>query len=269
LNQDLVRNISKLGRRYFKDYLAKKTPRPSSLRKHWWKSYNFLAGVIFYQGRSNSLSTIIKDLAKNSIQDYFDTKSSSGITNASDDDITEARFAFQNSEINGKTYKRLTDVEMLFGVMDKKGIITKKGVIHILRDIPKGNIIDYSIRSIIQGNVSSLYDKFHSVKSIAHKITSMYLRDLVDLFYDEVGKSAEIRTRVGQSYLQPIDVWVRRVSGKAGIIVTGSKPLSQAQTIVDACRQVSRSRRFALRYNQGAWWLGEHSLDLALEYLAE
>lgn len=269
MNEELMKRVARLAKRYRTEILRRSHPQPEALCTHWWKAYSFLAGKIFYQGRSDSLSTIIRNMATTILIEHFDTQSPDGLVHATDKDIINARIAFESMKVNGKSYKRKNDIDMLFGVVGRNGELKKQGIIHFLLSLPKGNIVEHSIREVEEGRVAQLYNELDSIHSIGHKIASFYLRDLVDLFYDRLGKCKHIRSKEAQAFLQPVDVWVKKVSEACGVTFDKSDPLHQAKCIVDACREVSRSRRFAISFNQGAWYLGAHSLDIALKELSK
>lgn len=63
-------------------------------------------------------------------------------------------------------------------------------------------------------------------------------------------------------FLQPIDVWVERVARAAGLPEVWPDELAGA--IVAACDQAGVD---PIRFNQGAWYVGFHAFDVALELL--
>jgi hypothetical protein len=64
--------------------------------------------------------------------------------------------------------------------------------------------------------------------------------------------------------LQPVDVWVRKVARKTGIINDGVSDEEIKKSILRVCQEAGVS---ALRFNQGVWYLGKNAFDIVIENL--
>jgi hypothetical protein len=69
-----------------------------------------------------------------------------------------------------------------------------------------------------------------------------------------------------QLTLQPIDVWVRRVTFETGMVPRNASVQQIGQAIIDLCRKESCS---PLQFDQGAWYAGANASTLLIEKLAE
>ena len=64
--------------------------------------------------------------------------------------------------------------------------------------------------------------------------------------------------------MQPIDTWVEQIALRLGLIQQGDEAGAVAEKIVSACRAAGVQ---PADFNAGAWYLGTHSLDIALASL--
>ena len=257
-------SITRYATQYRDKYLSKLYDA-DALRNHWWNGYQFLAFSIYNQGIFEKLNNAIRNMAETAITEHIDIDSSDGVTKATDKQISDARLTFMSTRINGKTYKRKQDVELLFGVVGEDGRVEEQGILHHLRGFPRGNIIEHSITEIEEGRLVELYQSLRAFRGIGHRAAASFLRDLVDIFYDSLEN--HVTSIEAQTYLQPVDVWVRKVSEAVGIKFSSRSPLHQARQIAEACRQVSISKRFPISFNQGAWYFGNNSFRSAIEQL--
>jgi len=63
-------------------------------------------------------------------------------------------------------------------------------------------------------------------------------------------------------FLQPIDRWVHKLSEKIGLINKDKIYKDEAKDITDRCFEF---RANPIHYNQGAWYIGAHSLQILLK----
>jgi hypothetical protein len=134
--------------------------------------------------------------------------------------------------------------------------------------IPEWNIVAYSVAKIRSNQIESHFRELQAAQSssgirqVGSKIAAVYLRDLVSLFRleDQVGDN------VAEICVQPIDVWVRRLALRLELVNSKASDRKVAEAIVTSCRVAGVS---ALRFNQGAWYIGAHSFDLLVEQLRE
>jgi hypothetical protein len=112
--------------------------------------------------------------------------------------------------------------------------------------------LEHSIQQIQNHNIADLSRKLHGITSVGDKIASFLLRDTVFVYDLEAYLKAE-----DYYYLVPIDTWVKKVADKLGI-------KANAKDIAITCQQNGVS---PIRFNQGAWYLGSHSLTILLDRL--
>jgi hypothetical protein len=267
MDDQMVVRIAKLATRYHEDFLDKIIPDCEKLRKHWWDAYRFFAHKILYQGRSNKVSVIVRDMAEDALVECVDTGSPDGLAHASIRDIQDAQKAFERMEVNGKSYKKKRDIEMLFGITSKDGKVKKDGVIHFIRELSGANIVNHSISEIEKGWIDQHYKILRTFRGIGHNAASSYLRDVVDLFFDL------LRPHVGnveqQIYLLPVGVWIDKIAKEVGIKFQKKDSLSKAKQIAEACAEVSLSKRLPINFNQGASWLGANWFKIVMESLGK
>lgn len=264
LNISFMKNVMKIGGYYWKN-----PPDRNKLLKDWWEAYCFIADRIFYQGRKDELSTVIKRMAREVLEAKIDTKSKTGLTGLTITELANIKDTFSNSTRNGKKYKRKSDVRMLFGEFGENRVIDQ-GVLTLIHGLPDSNLVRYIYDEVNKGHIDDVYWELQSIHSIGHKIASFVLRDVVDLYYDKLGKVSSVRRIDGQKLLQPIDTWVEQVAKKAGIqFEKENHVLHKAQRIVESCRFISESRRKAIQFNQGAYLLGKKSIDILVPLLSK
>lgn len=139
------------------------------------------------------------------------------------------------------------DIEMVISIL---GFISK---------INDRNIVKYSISRIQNGNIIDHFNELQTIRSIGPKCSSFYLRDLSCIFpLDEAIKEEDL------IYLQPIDVWVKKVALKVEIINKGENETEIRKNIVGACLKSGVS---PTKFNQGAWYLGSNSFDILIDNL--
>ena len=90
-------------------------------------------------------------------------------------------------------------------------------------------------------------------------MASLYLRDVVSFFKLEDKVSKDF-----QFVLQPVDVWVRKIAFKTGILPQGASDNQLRDAIVKVCEEQGCS---PIQFNQGAWYAGHFAFDLLLEHL--
>ena len=267
MDDQMVVRISKLESRYHEDILDKLIPDCEKLRKHWWDAYKFFAHKILYQGRSDKVSAIVRDMAEDALVENFDTKSADGLAHATVKDIHDAKIAFEKMEIDGKSYKRERDVQMLFGIVTEEGQVEKDGVIHFIKELPGANIVNHSISEIENGWIDQHYKILRSFTGIGHNVAASYLRDVVDLYFDML--RPHVGTVETQVYLLPVGAWVDRIAKEVGIRFNKRDSLSKAKQIAEACAEVSLSKRLPISFNQGASWLGANWFEIVMESLGK
>lgn len=122
------------------------------------------------------------------------------------------------------------------------------------------NLTLYRVSQIRSGKLFDHYDELDHIFQVGEKIASFYLRDLVFIYgLDSLISKDELK------FLQPIDVWVRKVAHRLGIISAENCPEDRVRSqIIEACAQAGVS---TLKFNQGAWYLGKYAFDIVIEHL--
>ena len=110
-----------------------------------------------------------------------------------------------------------------------------------------------------RGDIRKLYKDLMDITSVGPKIASLYLRDLVDLYDLESEIAPE-----DLALLQPVDVWVRKVVWKTGIVSNGASDSEIQKNILEVCQKAGVS---ALRFNQGVWYLGKNAFEIVVANL--
>ena len=118
-------------------------------------------------------------------------------------------------------------------------------------------LVNYQLNQIQNNKVPDLFKSLDKIRSVGVKTASLYIRDTV-AFY-----GLETPTFVYDKYSQPIDTWVRQVCKKLNIVARNDNEL--VEKIVQACKAAGVS---PIKFNQGLWYLGSHSLELIFQGFA-
>ncbi len=202
-------------------------------------------------------------MIEEAIREHLDVTSES-LSSISMHELENVRNLFSQMSIEGRTYKRKIDIEMLFG-SKKKDSSKKAGLLHFISKLPESNIVKHSLKQIESGKIGSHYNELISLWGIGKTAAAIYLRDLIDLYFDTIGKL--VRTPDVLAYALPIDSCVQKVAKDAGLDLGSSSQLRQAEALAEACRQITISHRLAINFTQGASWLCNSSVDASLEFL--
>lgn len=253
-----IRKIAQYGDVYFKkclyDEYGGKEGRVDILNKPF-KALEFFFGHIFYQGRDDKKSWKADYTARSAIKKFIDDTGGDCEAILKEENHKEIRSRLE-SVIGPHKAGKLRDIDMVISTL--KFISTKDNQ----------NIVSYSIDKIKDGEVKELYEEIDGITQIGQKCDAFFLRDVVS-FYD----LQNCICKDDFVYLQPIDIWVTKVSHKLGIIELAPKykNLHTAidydyeifrDDIVKACQKLGVS---SLSYNQGAWYVGANSYDVMMD----
>ncbi|MDA2935146.1 hypothetical protein MYX82_12520, partial [Acidobacteria bacterium AH-259-D05] len=111
------------------------------------------------------------------------------------------------------------------------------------------SILVHSVQAIDANKIEEHYEEIQRhIVQVGPKVASFYLRDVVSLFQleDKVTKNF-------QFVLQPIDVWVRKIAFKTGVLPQGATDDQLRHAIVRICEEQDCS---PIQFNQGAWYAG-------------
>ena len=127
-------------------------------------------------------------------------------------------------------------------------------VLKLISQDNKKNIYNY-FKEVIQGDgLKNAWQELTRIRGISDKIAAFIIRDIGLM---NIGLSTE-----EYKYAFPMDTWVRRISHKLGY---DSKNLNEVRnSLINKCKKYQVD---PLRFAAGLWFLGFHSLDIALEYL--
>jgi hypothetical protein len=241
MNEEAIKKVLQFGERFRNDNLPRAWK--TRLEKDWYGGASLLISRAFYQGRRDEVSEMVEKAATPVLDRNFDGK--------------------QLSVLKGFDFDALKgDLMTVIG----KGKVGKERDADMIVDIfrfvsrlPGENLARCSVEAIERGDIKKLYKDLMDITSVGPKIASLYLRDLVDL-YDLESKIAPEDLML----LQPVDVWVRKVAQKTGIINYGASDEEIQKSILLVCQKAGVS---ALRFNQGAWYLGKNAFDIVIDNL--
>lgn len=232
---------------YFGDQYKKKLDRSfqkDHLERDWYNGLSLFLNHSFYQGRRDDVSEKVERAAMPVLDRCFKNQDTSALANCNFDLLSHDLAAVVGK---GKVGKE-RDVRMVVSIF------------RFLLELPEKNLTRYSVAEIEQSRLRELYDALRGIIQIGPKIASFYLRDLVDIYDLESKIRAE-----DLKYLQPIDVWVRKVVHKTGIVGDDKLPDENIrEDILSSCQQLGIS---AFRFNQGAWYVGKNAFEILIEHL--
>lgn len=243
MNMDLLKTIYKYGDTYKQKFLDKRY-KSDELLTDWCKALKFLFDRAYYQGRKDFISQKVEIAVARQLKALIKNNHADNTYMIDPKNLPAIEEALKQKIGRGKIGKG-ADIEMT------------KGILTFISDIKDYNIVGYSIEKIKKGKTEEHYKELQNIYSIGPKISSFYLRDLVCLYsLEQYLDAADL------SFLQPIDTWVRQVAYRIGVIVSEKEDEEVVrQKIIETCKDVNLSMKF----NQGAWYIGHHSLDIVLE----
>lgn len=245
VNEKVVNAILSYGNRYREEMLYKIYTK-DKLLDNWWEALKFFFGRAFYQGRRDPISDKVY-LAAVGVLEAEQSNMFSDYKN----------WEFLKEELEKKIGKgkigKARDIDMVISTLEYMGKLPNRNiVIHSLERINSGKIFEH---------YKELQSQFNSegIIQVGPKISSFYLRDVISLFQLENKIPDDL-----QFYLQPVDVWVRKVAIKIGIAKSDATDDQIRQVIVKLCQE---QRCSPLQFNQGAWYVGNNAFDFLLENL--
>jgi len=259
--ESIMSKIADFGERFERQYLCKeylntKNVDIDRLEENWWEALKFFLTRTFYQGRRDDVSVRVETKALEVLGKYFDDplereKNFQFLKNAS---WSQLRVDLQAVIGKGKVGRR-RDIDMIIDILK------------FISRLPDKNIARYSVEMIKNNKLEELWyglqksKSKEGIRSVGKKIASLYLRDLVTI----LGLEQEV-SNAHQVFLQPIDTWVRQIIEKIGLEETRNE-MKLRRMIVERCGRVSKSAIRAIRFNEGAWYIGSHSLEILLGML--
>ena len=256
--ENIMSKIVHFGERFEREYLCKeylscKNVDVGQLEESWWEALKFFLTRIFYQGRRDDISVRVEKKALEVLGRYFDDplEREKSFHTLKASSWNQLKVALQAVIGKGKV-GRGRDIDMIIDTFE------------FISRLPDKNIVRYSGEMIKNNKLEQLWyglQKSKSkdgIRSVGKKIASLYLRDLVTILSLEQEVSND-----QQIFLQPIDTWVKQIANKIGIEET-KDDMKLRKMVIERCRRVNQS---AIKFNEGVWYIGSHSLDILLEIL--
>jgi hypothetical protein len=247
MRTDLIQKIASYGDKYVEENLQ--GYNGNILLNDWQEGLNFMFAHSFYQGRRDDISWEVEKRAKETLENYIKEKNENPEMILNKENSPEIRSRLMKVIGKGKI-GRGRDIDMVISILE------------FISEINDRNIINYSISKIKNGKVADHFEELQKIRSIGPKCSSFYLRDLSCIYsLDTKMVKADLIC------LQPIDVWVKRVALVAEIINKDEKNDELIRNnIVEACLNSGVS---AIKFNQGAWYLGYNSFNILMDNLKE
>jgi endonuclease III len=239
-----IQKIASLSDRYCRENLYLPEFSREALEKDWWSGLRLFLNHSFFQGRRDEVSEKVERVAMPVLSKYFEQLDASQIGSA---DCEKLDVDLQTAMKQGKAGKS-GDAKMLVSIFQFVAKLSEK------------NLTLYSVSQIRSGNLSDHYGELDEIFQVGEKIASFYLRDLVCIYgLDALISKGELK------FLQPIDVWVRRVAHRLNIISAEDCPEEEVRSkLIEACAQAGVS---TFKFNQGAWYLGKFAFNIVIEHL--
>lgn len=261
----MILRVSKFARLYRADCLQDMNLNLNRVQSHWFEAFKFLSSKMLAQGRPDKTTKKIRQMVENTVTEHLDCSTSDGIVNAELKQIVDAKETFRNMRVKGLSYKKQNDIDMLFGADIRSRNYNTQGLLRYIASLPKGNIVVHSIDEISSGRLIPHYRKLTSFYGVGPIAVATYLRDLIDLYFDQLGKN--VTTIQEYAHIQPVDACVKRVATEVGIEFDYETPIAQGQKIVEACTVVGNSNRLPIEFSQGASWICTNAFEAALRLL--
>lgn len=283
---NLLKKIEHLSENYMRDvkqgtrsFISAKGDKEKILSS-WWFSLVFFLDRVFYQGRRDEVSYIFEQVTINALEELL------GETDKQK--LDKLIWLRDHGCLNYRVYRFHSKEEV--GVPSPCSVLREKLNKKYLIQLPRGssgerstgksrdremtvdtlcfisknlekydyNILKYAIFWIKNNEIKSLYDELRTIRQVGDKTASLFLRDVVAVYGLE--NQVEIRDYI---LLQPIDTWVRQISrnNRLSLASKGTRDEELKNKIVKACLDRGIS---PIKFNQGIWYLGSHSLELIL-----
>jgi len=253
MDASLVSSIISYSSRYHQEILGRYDP--DELLENWWAALDFFLARACFQGRRDDISERVYREVVAVLSPLF--CGDGGTANY----WGECHQGWENAE--GELKRRIgkgkvgkgRDVDMVLSALDFIG------------QLPALNIVSYSVERVQHGEIDKHYKELQrsqnkgGIIQVGPKVASFYLRDVVSLYHLEEQVPDEFAF-----HLQPVDVWVRRLAYKTGIVNDGASDGEIQKAIVDLCRE---QRCSPVQFNQGAWYVGYFAYELLLEMLTK
>ncbi len=241
---EIVRELSRLGQAYSEIYLA---PRGSEFfpnrAEDWRDGLGFFLDRAFeHAGTSADFSLIARLAAKETLPSDLDFANRSAVRNAAQ--ALWRRFC----EIGGFDQDTGKGANARLNPLFLNGVPSRENALEVCASLTQfaGNLYQMAVVELRAGRVKAAHSKLKSIRGVADKIASLFLRDVA--LENEGDLPADV---VSHWRLQPVDRWVERAVG-----ILETQPLADRST-EEACVELARAAETSpLLVNAGAWYLG-------------
>jgi hypothetical protein len=245
----ILNRLPELGERYVREFLSEQDP--AELVSHWYPAFEFFLSRVLFQGRSDAQSARVLDRALG---------------------VLGARFTRREPFLSDTVLAGLPGLRGELGAVIGAGLVGKARDIEMILsalafaarlEAFDHNIVRYALAEMENGRAREVFERLQrrhgdgGIHQVGPKVAAFFLRDLACLFNLEGQIPGDF-----QFCLQPIDTWVEQISVRAGLVPAGVGHARIQEAILTYCREQGIS---AIRFNQGAWYLGKHALDLIFE----
>jgi len=250
--KDLQR-VADFHKRYEKEVLLDRLKKKQTYLSNDKEALFFIFSLCFYQGRKDSLSQRFEKYAVRACDQYF--KHHPSLFSQS------AGRLLKKTALKSK-YQELMKTLDDHGVSKGNDRLMVISLINLIQSNHQKNIVQHLVDRVKGKEIPGAHRELESVWSIGPKIASLILRDIVYIYDLE----KHIEDKETYQYLQPVDTWVHQLAKRLKIIDPNiDKPYDhEPRDITGKCLSDGVN---PIHFNQGAWYLGSHAVDLILENL--
>lgn len=236
---DLTNEVIEYSKKYFDDFLAPLVKKRQELINNNWLALLFLLDRIYFQARRDDISRKVSEIVK--------------------EVICELKIKYCTLET--LITEGLKSLEIKLSRKIGKGLVGMRrdidmtlSLLNFISLIPDHNILRFFKKKFDSNKVDELYFSLQTIKGVGPKIASFILRDFAVIYDLDHGLSKEF-----QIFLQPIDIWVKKVGILLGLYESTIKSEEIIKyKIVDFCfeNNLSPNKLSPARFNQGMWYFG-------------
>jgi hypothetical protein len=241
-----VKQIAKFHKNYEEEFLKDRIKNRELYLKSPKDALFFIFSYSFYQGRKDEISSEFEERARNAVSQFLENND---IFSTSTARITE-KSSLKNH------YKNLYNKLKENGVNKEGDRLMVLSLINFIQSNNQKNIVKFVIEKIKSNAIYEAYKNLDEIYSIGPKVASFILRDIVYIY-----KLEENLNKNDYYFLQPIDTWVHKVSRVIGLINKDKFYKDESKDITNRCFEFGVN---PIHYNQGAWYIGTHSLEILL-----
>ncbi len=215
----------------------------------------FILSYSFYRGRNDELSTRFKERAFKVLNEFFEERKDFLLESLSRIDKNELKKVGVYADLDSRLQNN--------GVNNKHDRLMILDLINFIQWNEHKNITVFLEDKIKSRSLQEAYKNLQNIHAIGPKVASLILRDLV-----YIRKLEKYLNRPDDYYyLQPVDIWVHRLSRKLGLVSREEiYHEKEARDITNRCFELGVN---PIHYNQGIWYIGTQSLEILLKLLQD